>query len=401
MKYLVSTFLFLAVTLTVLVWRDHTINAFADGRLICQPMPPAFVRPAEAPSGTPRPLALIVPSPITVPMSGAKIQFEPEPGNEQLALVRIADQADWGIGKIPQASPVVIASAAMPRPIIVPTPPPAPMPTPVVPNLYLPEGALNEEGAQLTLIKPDLAVYQEPDDKSTPAPFVLKEGDQVRPLTRLRNEADFDWIKIVRDNQQWWCQAEYFIRVDPRNRVSAESPNLEVGKEAVDKDSALPVGYAPGDMVSVQREVLLEPKEVKVRREVADQLVRMVAEALRQGVKLKVVSGFRDFAHQKKLYLEAIEKHGPKQAWVAAPGYSEHQLGTTIDISSPDKRFLLITQFGETPEGRWLHENAARFGFRNSYTLENTDASGYRPEPWHFRYVRATEPDSTQLAQKN
>ena len=101
----------------------------------------------------------------------------------------------------------------------------------------------------------------------------------------------------------------------------------------------------------------------------------------------RAFSGFRDFAYQKKLYLDAVDKSGPKQDGTAAPGYSEHQLGTTADICGDSRRTILSRKFGDTPEGRWLHENSEKYGFRKSYTTENSDEVGYKPEPWHFRYI--------------
>lgn len=445
MKRLLLAFVCLSLCLAALVLYDPRTSWFADGRLVCAPLPPAFVPAVAPPLEAPRPLVIeSVGQPLyTASVPSAKIQLEPQPNNEQLALVRMADQADWGIPALPQPTPLVIASAAKPK-IITPVPTPTPIPTltpiatpslpatpaptpaptpestptgetvatpasahaeatPLVPNLYLPEGALGEEGALLTLIKHDLAAYEEPDTQSKPAPFTMKEGEEVRPLTRLRNESDFDWIKIERQGKQWWAQAEYFIRVDPRNITSGGESNLEYGEEAVDKDSALPVGYAPDDMANVNKDYLLENKDVRVRREVAGKLNEMVRAASRKGLKLRVISGFRDFEHQKRLYLEAIANHGPKQAWVAAPGYSEHQLGTTIDICNTDKRFMLTSRFGDTAEGRWLQDNAEKYGFRNSYTLENVDQSGYRAEPWHFRYVgvSSTLAVDTWLASEN
>jgi D-alanyl-D-alanine carboxypeptidase len=56
-------------------------------------------------------------------------------------------------------------------------------------------------------------------------------------------------------------------------------------------------------------------------------------------------------------------------------------------VSTPDRKTVLSSRFGETPEGRWLHDNVGLFGFRNSYTNENTEQVGYKPEPWHLRYV--------------
>jgi D-alanyl-D-alanine carboxypeptidase len=404
MKVLSLLFALCCATLWYLVTHEKEVNAFADGHLACAPLPPAFRPPAKLDlEPPPREITSIAPPPAPVHTAVTKIQLTDLdfPPDSPVAASRFGNAADWGIPQIEQPAPIVIASAAMPKQInIAPTPTPVPTPAPLVPNLYLPEGALNEEGAQLTLIKSELSAYEEPDTGARAAPFTMKEGDKVRPLTRLRNENDFDWIKIERDGKTWWAQAEYFIRVDPRNRTSSHLQNLAIGSEAVDKDSALPTDYQPSDMVGLPREYILDSKEVRLRRESADSLARMIRAADRKGLHLKVVSGFRDFNYQKKLYLEAIEKHGPKQNSVAAPGYSEHQLGTTVDVSNADRRFVLSGQFAITPEGRWLAENAEKFGFRNSYTRENSDEVGYRPEPWHFRYIGAsnTAPSREQIA---
>ena len=51
----------------------------------------------------------------------------------------------------------------------------------------------------------------------------------------------------------------------------------------------------------------------------------------------------------------------------ARPGHSEHQLGATVDLSSASVGFELLEAFGETPEGRWLVDQAHEFGFALSY----------------------------------
>lgn len=268
-------------------------------------------------------------------------------------------------------------------------------------NLYLPEGALDEEGARLTLVKSELRVYEFPDEASAWTGEYLKDGEEVRPLTRLRNADGFDWIKFERNGKWYWAQAEYFIRVDPRNRRYFPEGNLAVGQESVDKDSALPVNYEPDDLVPLKQEYVFGAKEVLMRREAVEAFQNMAEAAKRKGHKILAFSGYRDFDYQKRLYLDAVEKNGPKQDGTAAPGYSEHQLGTTADICGSNRRTILSGTFGETPEGRWLHENSERFGFRKSYTQENTEEVGYKPEPWHFRYVGiAQESGSRDVADK-
>ena len=66
---------------------------------------------------------------------------------------------------------------------------------------------------------------------------------------------------------------------------------------------------------------------------------------------------------------------------VARPGHSQHQLGTAIDFGSID------LGYGETREGQWILANARRFGFSLSYPQGLQDITGYKYEPWHFRYL--------------
>lgn len=432
MRFLWLSFLVLTPLLVLLAVFQRTPSAYADGRLACEPMPPRLERiAADAPLLKRKPVDLARLAQRNAAAQPRGIQIvEPQPGNETLAMLRQLDQTDWGMARgsmtgellasLPPArvvQPVPVRMTGEPPettatlaldtagttgiPAIASTDGPGTSPTvvaalppladtprpPVQPNLYLPEGAVDEEGAHLTLIKPELTAHEQPDAKSPAAAFVLKEGDRVRPLTRLRNEKDFDWIRFERDGREWWAQAEYFIRVDPRNQLALGTTNLPIGGEVVDKDSALPPVYAPDDLVPVPRDLMLDPRDITIRKETLDALTRMVEAAEKDGHKLRVFSGFRDFDYQKKLYLEAIARNGPKQNGTAAPGYSEHQLGTTVDISNTDRRYVLSGRFASTPEGRWLTKNLERFGFRHTYTRENTEETGYKPEPWHIRYV--------------
>jgi D-alanyl-D-alanine carboxypeptidase len=49
----------------------------------------------------------------------------------------------------------------------------------------------------------------------------------------------------------------------------------------------------------------------------------------------------------------------------------------------------LSEKFGETKEGKWLAENAHRYGFILRYPKGKESITGYKYEPWHFRYVGA------------
>ena len=74
------------------------------------------------------------------------------------------------------------------------------------------------------------------------------------------------------------------------------------------------------------------------------------------------------------------------QEYVAPPGASEHHLGLAMDLGQRSKA-ALTASFGETETGKWVRENCWRFGFILRYGEEWEDITGYKYEPWHFRYV--------------
>ena len=81
--------------------------------------------------------------------------------------------------------------------------------------------------------------------------------------------------------------------------------------------------------------------------------------------------------------------HGKKELaeeYVAPPGASEHHLGLAMDIGQQSKP-TLNEKFAETEGGIWARQNCWRFGFILRYGEEWEDITGYKYEPWHFRYV--------------
>ena len=119
---------------------------------------------------------------------------------------------------------------------------------------------------------------------------------------------------------------------------------------------------------------------------------RLSAEALEQGHSLTVSSAYRSFREQESTYSYWVSRLGPIEAGriSAKAGHSEHQLGTTVDVTSASVRLELTEAFGTAPEGMWLQANAQRFGFTMSYPDDKESVTGYAYEPWHWRYVGET-----------
>ncbi len=113
-------------------------------------------------------------------------------------------------------------------------------------------------------------------------------------------------------------------------------------------------------------------------------LISMFYTAKQDGVTLYVKSAYRSFTEQKSLKTSYTIRYGSgANTFSADQGYSEHQLGTTIDVIAPGLGGTLYG-FDATTGYTWMVNNAYRFGFVLSYPKGNTY---YIYEPWHWRFV--------------
>ena len=174
-----------------------------------------------------------------------------------------------------------------------------------------------------------------------------------------------------------------------QNNTIPDNGNYQIGKEEVDILNPLAFDYKPTDLVQLEQIWNFHETDYPklIRKEAYEALIKMLEVAKSVKIHLKVVSAFRDFEKQRSLYLLALKNKGIHQIGTAKPAHSEHQLGTTVDLTSENRKDPLSLSFDQTLEGKWLQENAHKFGFIQSYTKENAKKKGYMPEPWHFRYV--------------
>lgn len=154
----------------------------------------------------------------------------------------------------------------------------------------------------------------------------------------------------------------------------------------VNKQRPLPADFAPPELTATTR--MPNPSGEVIRPEAAKALDDLYEGARSQGVELVLVSGYRSFAEQEIIYENKRAESGGEADRVSArPGHSEHQTGLAADVGRPDGQCTLQPCFGETAEGKWLAENAWRYGFLLRYPQDLTPVIGYAYEPWHFRFV--------------
>jgi len=144
--------------------------------------------------------------------------------------------------------------------------------------------------------------------------------------------------------------------------------------------------YEPARLVEIPLEYrYFENDPLQIIPEVLPFLRDMLDRAKEDGVELYVNSAYRSFNTQGALKGQYSVTYGAGTAnqFSADQGYSEHQLGTTIDLITKGTGGQL-DGFDSTPAYAWTLKNAYRYGFILSYPKNN---SYYIFEPWHWRFV--------------
>jgi LAS superfamily LD-carboxypeptidase LdcB len=146
--------------------------------------------------------------------------------------------------------------------------------------------------------------------------------------------------------------------------------------------------YAPAQLSSIDTLYLYDQKHPQlIIPGVLSYLEAMFASAGRDGVELRVVSAYRSFYEQVSLKLGYKMTYGTgANKFSADQGYSEHQLGTAVDLAAKEMSNP-FSQFDGSAAQKWLTDHAYQFGFILSYPKDN---SYYQYEPWHWRFVGVT-----------
>ena len=150
----------------------------------------------------------------------------------------------------------------------------------------------------------------------------------------------------------------------------------------VNKFFHLKEDYIPSDLVSLGAQYNRGANS-RMRKEAADALMKMVDAAKLDNIILYNASAFRTYDYQENLYNKYIQRDGQEAAdkYSARPGYSEHQTGLCSDLN------VIDDSFEGTDEANWLLYNAYKYGFILRFPKGKEDITGYKYEPWHYRYV--------------
>ncbi|MFC5046835.1 M15 family metallopeptidase [Aquimarina hainanensis] len=148
----------------------------------------------------------------------------------------------------------------------------------------------------------------------------------------------------------------------------------------------------------------------KLRKEAHQSFLEMSKAASKSGIRIKVVSSYRNYAHQNRIWERkykafTAKKMNPEQAikkiieYSTIPGTSRHHWGTDLDIvdgNAPQPKGLLLEK-NFASEGpfcklkEWMDRHASSFGFELVYTNKE-GRKGFKYEPWHYTYTPLSIP---------
>ena len=151
----------------------------------------------------------------------------------------------------------------------------------------------------------------------------------------------------------------------------------------VNKHYKLDENFVPDDLVEFDQKYCNDEVQ-EGNREAVVAFKNMYEAAKKEGLGLVINSSYRSYQDQENICntFKDLYGEGYVTKYVALPGFSEHQTGLAFDIGSTSSKV-----FAESKEYEWMKENAYKYGFILRFTKANAYITGFRSEPWHYRYV--------------
>lgn len=224
---------------------------------------------------------------------------------------------------------------------------------------------------------------------STTQELSLKEGviEELSDRLHMTTEELDNTVNRLRDEKERNDDMEDQVR-ELAGTVSDLDKLSKTDKELLQKYSKvyfLNEHYVPESLREIDNEWKYdESRSHQLHSKVIRFFEDMMEEAKDDGIELWVTSAYRSFQYQSQLKGAYSVTYGSgANAFSADQGFSEHQLGTTIDFTTRGLNGGL-SGFQNTEAYKWLKENAHKYGFTLSYPEGN---AYYIFEPWHWRFV--------------
>lgn len=167
---------------------------------------------------------------------------------------------------------------------------------------------------------------------------------------------------------------------DYENAVEVKKFSIDM---LVNKHRYLGNKFEPNDLMEIPVEYASE-EGLKSSRIAFNAYREMSNAATKEGYGIIINSAYRNYDDQIDISNYYLKWYGQNYVdkYVAKPGYSEHQTGLAYDIGSTS-----VNVFANSKEYTWMKDNAYKYGFIERFTKRYEGITGFRMEPWHYRYV--------------
>lgn len=151
----------------------------------------------------------------------------------------------------------------------------------------------------------------------------------------------------------------------------------------VNKHRSLAKDFEPDNLVKIDEEYA-SSDDMKTSKIALNAFIKMYKDAKKEGYELIINSAYRSYQDQEEINETYKNLYGQSYVdkYVAKPGFSEHQTGLCFDIGSRKSNV-----FANSKEYEWMLENAYKYGFILRFPKKYESVTGFRAEPWHYRYV--------------
>jgi len=202
---------------------------------------------------------------------------------------------------------------------------------------------------------------------------ITLENENIKSFLTEEQKKNIALEKLKKRNEK---------KIDTLEKLTTIDPEL---LKKYSKVFFLSENYNPPQVEDIEEEYKITPeKELQILEDVEPFLHNLLEDANDDGVNLRVISAYRSFDAQMKLKSNYTVTYGSgANQFSADQGYSEHQLGTTVDFGTPEVPGAYMS-FEQTTAFTWLQKNAHNYGFILSYPKGN---AYYQYEPWHWRFV--------------
>ena len=218
--------------------------------------------------------------------------------------------------------------------------------------------------------------------------IIKKNTNDFKHIVNFKKKLKYRYSNYYRNNRNLKTE-DIVTRVNigldkPFYTNTNPTPHLNKIYILVNKYLYLDKTYIPNNLVKTN--IDYSKNGMMLVKEAKDMFEKMYYDSKKEGYNIRIMSSYRSYEYQKKLYNDYKQKEGIKEAdkYSARAGFSEHQTGLCVDID--DKKFN-YENFDKSNSYKWMINNSYKYGFILRYPKNKEKITGYIYEPWHYRYV--------------